>query len=204
MAPMSYRILLFASLSLLSMRPVSAQSGEPAFQATAHAALAASREFDSTAAGIGGRLSWHPTRLLGVEGELTLYPGDFPRDRPFSAGLVEGLFGATVGPRLGPARAFAKVRPGFVAFREAPEPFACILIFPPPLACTLGSGRTMFALDVGGGVEWFPSGTTVIRVDAGDRMVRYPSPAIDRGGRVRRDAFFGHDVRLGIGGGVRF
>jgi hypothetical protein len=35
----------------------------------------------------------------------------------------------------------------------APEPFACILIFPPPLACTLGAGRTLAVLDAGGGIE---------------------------------------------------
>ena len=97
-----------------------------------------------------------------------------------------------------------KLRPRFVIFRDAPEPFACILIFPPPLSCTLAGGETVFALDFGGGVELFPTGRTFVRVDAGDRVVRYPSPVLERDGTARKDAFFSHEFRFAIGGGVRF
>jgi hypothetical protein len=163
-----------------------------------------SSEFDTTDVGFGGRGSWHPVPLVGVEGEVALYPGDLGGRVAFSGSRVEGLFGATVGPRLGRIRPFGKLRPGFVRFGEAPEPIACILIFPPPLRCTLAGGRTLFALDVGGGVEWLSSGRTFVRVDAGDRMVRYPVPTIDSSGAVRRESFAGHDVRFAIGGGLRF
>lgn len=165
---------------------------------------AASSEFDSTDPGVGGRVSWQPTALLGVEGEIDFYPGDLGERVAFSGSRVEGLFGATVGPRLGRLRPFAKLRPGFLTFREAPEPIACILIFPPPVRCVLAGGRTLFALDVGGGVEWLSSGRTFVRVDAGDRVVRYPVPIIDTSGTIRREAFSGHDFRFSIGGGLRF
>lgn len=198
--------VLLSVLCLLvsSARPVAAQSDEGAFRLGAQLAAAVSSEFDTNDIGVGGRLAWHPTPLLGVEGELTLYPGDFPDGFPFSSSRVEGLFGATVGPRVGRLRPFAKVRPGFLTFREAPDPIACIAIFPPPLSCTLSSGRTLFALDVGGGVEWLSSGRTFVRVDAGDRVVRYPMPVIDRDGTIRDDSFFSHDFRFTIGGGLRF
>jgi hypothetical protein len=110
-------------------------------------------------------------------------------------------------------RPFGKVRPGFVGFDGASEPFACVLIFPPPLACTLAGGETLFALDLGGGLELFTSPRTFIRVDAGDRMVRYPAPVIrgnfprrndDREPSIENDPFFGHDFRFTIGGGMRF
>jgi hypothetical protein len=114
----------------------------------------------------------------------------------FSAGRVEGLFGATVGPRLGRVRPFAKLRPGFLTFREAPQPIACVLIFPPPLRCVLAGGQTLFALDVGGGVEWLSSDRTFVRADAGDRVVRYPRPT---GGPAT-----GHDFRFSFSGGLRF
>ena len=82
--------------------------------------------------------------------------------------------------------------------------FACIRILPPPLVCTLASGATVFALDVGGGVEWQARGRTFVRLDAGDRVVRHPAPAIDGEGTIQSEAFAGHDFRLTIGGGVRF
>jgi hypothetical protein len=196
--------LIASALILLYVRPVAAQSAEPRVAAGVQLATAASSEFDGTDLGVGGRLSWHPIALLGVEGEFSWYPGELADEQALSGGRVEGLFGATVGPRLGRVRPFVKVRPGFLTFREASEPIACILIFPPPLNCTLAAGRTVFALDVGGGVEWFPSTQTVIRVDAGDRAVRYPSPVIDSSGAVRDDAFFSHDFRFAVGGGLRF
>ena len=101
-------------------------------------------------------------------------------------------------------RLFAKLRPGFVAFSGAPEPFACILICPPPLNCTMASGPTVFAVDIGGGVEWFPTDRTVVRLDVGDRAIRYPGPAFDRDRNVHDEDFFGHDLRVSIGGGWRF
>lgn len=165
---------------------------------------AMSGEFNTTDLAVGGRVSWQPTTLIGVEGEIDLYPGDLGERVPFSAGRVEGLFGATVGPRLGRVRPFAKLRPGFLTFREASQPIACILIFPPPLSCVLAGGRTLFALDVGGGVEWLSSSRTFVRVDAGDRIVRYPVPVIDGSGAVQDDGFSGHDFRFSIGGGLRF
>lgn len=197
-------VSVFVVMAFVHPQSAAAQSADPRFQAGAHLATVVSSEFDETEVGAGARLSWHPGALLGVEAEVTVYPGDLGQGVSFSAGRFEGLFGATVGPRFGAIRPFAKLRPGFVRVREAPEPVACILIFPPPLTCQLAGGTTLFALDVGGGVEWFPSAGTWVRVDAGDRMVRYPAPAIDSSGTVRDDSFTGHDFRFTIGGGVRF
>lgn len=182
---------------------VFAQTEEGQFQIGVHVAAATSSEFDATDVGIGGLVSWRPG-LFGADAELTFYPSDFADEPPFSASRVEGLFGITVGPRIGAIRPFAKFRPGFVRFAEAPEPFACIAIFPPPLACQLGAGDTVFALDIGGGVEFQTPGRTFVRVDAGDRAMRYPGPTIDRDGSVQEDSFFSHDFRFQIGGGVRF
>lgn len=197
-------VFVFVLLVLWWSRPAVAQADESQFQLGVQLAAAVSSEFDKTDIGVGGRFSWHPTALLGAEAEVTFYPGDFPDAPAFSRSRIESLFGVTVGPRIGGLRPFAKLRPGVVNFREAPAPFACILIFPPPLRCALASGATVFALDVGGGIELFPTGRTFVRVDAGDRIVRYPAPALDADGTAREDAFFSHDFRFAIGGGVRF
>ena len=199
-------VIAFVSVlsALVCSRTAAAQPDEGQFQLGVQFAGAVSGEFDSTDLGVGGRLSWHPAPLIGVEGEVNFYPGDFADDPAFSSSRVEGLFGVTIGPRLGSLRPFARLRPGFVTFRDAPEPFPCIAIFPPPLSCALAAGKTVFALDIGGGVELFPTARTFVRVDAGDRVVRYPGPAIDSDGTVRDDAAFSHDFRFAIGAGLRF
>jgi hypothetical protein len=181
-----------------------AQTSESTFQVGAHFTAVDSSEFDSSDFGVGGRVSWHPSSLLGAEAEFTFYPSDFADEPAFSGNRVEGLFGVTVGPRLGRIRPFAKLRPGFLQFSESREPLICILIFPPPLACRLAGGETLFALDLGGGVEVLTTPRTFIRMDVGDRLVRYPSPVIDTEGTVREDSFFGHDLRFQVGGGLRF
>jgi hypothetical protein len=191
-------------LALWCAKPAAAQSEDRSLHVGGQLAGVVSSEFDDTDVGVGGQLSWKPIRLLGLDAEINFYPANFADTPAFSSSRIEGLFGATFGPRFGALRPFAKLRPGFVTFHEAAEPFACILIFPPPLRCSLASGRTMFALDIGGGIEWLPAGRAFVRVDAGDRMIRYPGPAFDDSRTVHDDDFFGHDFRFAFGGGVRF
>ncbi len=168
-------------------------------------AMTLSGQFEAADTGVGGRLAWRPNPVLGVEAEMTIYPGDFPGSRPFSRGRVEGLFGVTAGPTLGRIRPFAKFRPGFVTIREAPAPFPCILIYPPPIACALAAGHTLAAIDAGGGVQVTVSPRTFVRVDAGDRMIRYPGPVFEmESRRIQEGSFFDHDVRFSLSGGVQF
>ena len=170
------------------------------FEAGGQVVFARSSEFDRGDTGVGGRFAWHPLDLIGAEAEMTFYPGDFPSSGSFSRSRIEGLFGLTVGPRIARVRPFAKLRPGFLTFRG--QPVVCILIFPPPLSCQL-DGRTVFALDAGGGVELFATERLIIRVDAGDRLLKYPGPSF-RSGRVAQEPFFSHDFRFSAGAGVRF
>ncbi len=183
----------------------SAQSSADAFQVGAQLAVARSGQFESTELGIGGRVSWHPVAMLGFESEIDLYPADFPSDGiPFSTRRVEGLFGVTAGPRLARVRPFAKVRAGFLHYSPPTEGFACIAIFPPPLNCLMAAGGTRAIFDVGGGLEVFTGERTFVRIDAGDRMVRLPAPTFVDGLNLRETAFFSHDFRLSVGGGLRF
>jgi hypothetical protein len=179
-----------------------AASAQERYDAGAHVAIARSSAFDTTDTGFGGRFGWRAFDALGAEAEMTFYPREFPsRGSAFSSSRIEGLFGLTVGPRIARLRPFAKLRPGFVKFRG--QPTVCILIFPPPLSCEL-DGRTVFALDVGGGVELFITRRTAVRIDAGDRLVKYPGPSFRPGIGVSPNDFYSHDFRFSAGAGVRF
>ena len=181
-----------------------AQSQSGRIELGVQVASAFSGQFDAADTGFGGRVSWHPHPVLGVEAEMNVFPRDFPGERPFSRGRLEGLFGVTAGVTFDRIRPFARVRPGFVTVQQAPEPFACILIFPPPLACTLASGRTLPAIDVGGGVDIITTPRTFVRVDFGDRLLKYPGPVFDADRSIRERAFFVHEFRFATGAGVRF
>lgn len=194
---------ILAAAMLLQATAAAAQDAR--FEGGVQVASTRSGQFDAFDAGVGGRIAWRPASLVGIEAELNLYPRAFPDRRPFSRTRVEGLFGVTAGVTVGRIRPFARLRPGFVDVHEAPAPFPCILIYPPPLACALSSGRTLFALDAGGGVEIALTPRTFVRVDLGDRLVRYPGPVFESNPRRIRDgAFFGHDFRLATGAGLRF
>jgi hypothetical protein len=181
--------------------PAQAQS----FEAGVHVAAAQWSEFDGNDVGFGGRFTWKPSALIGVDADLTWYPSDFPGDTfAFSGNRFEGLFGVTAGPRLNRIRPFVKGAAGFLASSEAPEPFACIAIFPPPLNCLMAAGQTMTAFEIGGGVEVSATDRAFVRVDVSDRMLKYPAPTFDSNFEIVDEAFYGHALRFTVGLGYRF
>jgi hypothetical protein len=189
---------------LLAARPAAAQSVSP-FEIGAQLAIADSNALGGADPGIGVRFGWLASPMFGVEAEVNVFARDLPGDgAAISGSRVEALFGATFGPRYRAFRPFARLRPGFLKIGQAPEPIACILIFPPPLSCTLAGGKTLFALDLGGGIEASTTDRSFVRVDVGDRILRYPGSVIDTEGTVRSQGFTGHDLRIAIGGGYRF
>jgi hypothetical protein len=192
-------IVLVLVLVAFVAAPATAQ---PHAEVAAQFVAARSSEFDLTDKGLGVRFTWMPFAMIGADAEVNVFPGDFGGRTPFSRSRTEGLFGITVGPRIGAIRPFAKLRPGFLNFRG--QQVVCILIFPPPLSCQLAAGRTLWAVDVGGGVELFPGGRTTIRVDAGDRILRYPGPTFRPDAVVSDDHFYSHDFRVSAGAGLRF
>src|SRR5690606_5495573 len=93
--------------------PAAAQVGAQ-FDVGAQLTGAFSSEFDSGDIGIGARVAWYPTSLVGVEAAFDVYPRDFPDEPAFSGSRVEGLFGVTIGPPMGSVRPFVRLRPGFL------------------------------------------------------------------------------------------
>ena len=189
-------------LLFVTIPQVQAQS----YEAGVHFASSDWSEFDGVDRGVGGRFTWKASPRLGVEADVTWYPGEYPSDSiAFSGSRVEGLFGASYALLVDRVRPFVKGSAGFLRSSEAPEGFPCIAIFPPPLNCLMAAGHTMPAFEFGGGVDIDATGRTFLRVAAGARMLRYPGPSFQNGLReIREDDFWGAALRFTIGAGVRF
>lgn len=162
--------------------------------------------------GFGPRVGYNATTYLTLEAEMNF----FPRDRDLNGGRkVQGLFGAKAGKRFEKAGVFAKARPGFVRFSRGDfigSPLAiCPAVFPLPIGCFQPVAKTNFAIDIGGVVELYPSTHTIIRLDAGDTIIRFGarraaanSNTLSSPGVVPLAAETKHNLQLSVGFGYRF
>lgn len=193
--------LLPALLVLLAATPA-ARAGDSRFDASLQLSVTQHGTFDETDAGGGAQVSYRLTGWLALDAHLNWFPGDLG-DPAFSGSRTQGLLGVKVGPHLDRNGVYAAVRPGFLRFGEAPAPFACILIYPPPLNCSLAAGETAFALDLTAGYQVLAGENTVLRVEVGDGLVRYPGPAITDS-ELHEGSFWEHSLRVTLAVGWRF
>jgi hypothetical protein len=175
-------LVLFVLVSILA-RPVRAQDTSIG----ASYALLSLTYPDQIPNGFGGWLTW---RFIDTGVNL------FPEDHPIIGRQTQLFAGARGGFRVGGFGAYARVRPGLIHFSErflAPD-IGCIAIFPTPEACLIDA--TNLALDLGGTVEFLPTTGTVIRLDAGDTLIRFNRNGLDPTWR--------HNFQFSAGAGVRF
>ena len=199
---MTTRIASFVLLAVLFFAPAAkAQS----FDLSANFIASQWSEFDETDFGVGARLAWKPTPLIGIEGDFNWYPDGYPDSRfGFSDYRFEGVAAVTVGPRLGRLRPFARFGGGFLKSDRSEEPIICPAIFPPLLGCQLATGATMPTLEVGGGLEYSMTTRTFLRFDAGWRFIKYPGPTFTNNLELKEDGFWGGALKFTLGGGWRF
>lgn len=160
-------------------------------------------QVDETDTGLGLRLGFDLSRSVALEAAAGYFPANLG-EPAFSGSRWQALLGLKAGRRGEKAGIFATARGGVTSFSEAPAPFPCILIYPPPLNCQMGAGDTLATVELGGAFEYYPSSRSVLRVEVGDQMLRWPGPVIDGEGEVRDGDFWDHDLRLSVGFGWRF
>ena len=199
---MRSRVALAALLAVLGLA-APAPGEERRWDASAELVLARLGSVDETAAGAGLRLSYRLADLLAIDAGAVLAPGDLG-EPAFSASLRELSLGLRVGPRPDPTGFYAALRGGTLRYAPAPQPLACIAIFPPPLACVLAGGHSATALQLGAGVERLVGSAGLLRLEVGDRLVRLPGPSFDAEGEVRDDDFWSHELRVAVSLGLRF
>ena len=128
---------------------------------------------DVTHTGIGGRVTYNLNRSIAAEAEVNF----FPQTQLFaSAGgnSFQAQFGVKAGKRFEKFGVFAKLRPGFLnvddVFSFVPGPVVNGI---PTLDFKI-ERTTLFTLDIGGVLEFYPSNRLLVRFDGGDTVIRYP------------------------------
>jgi len=200
----NFRMSLLALITFTGMIPVAAaQTSAHKSEIGMQVVLLEQRAFSKADCGFGGRFTFYPVSHIGLEAEFDFFPRNLGKPIAFSSRRSEALFGVKAGVRSSRFGVFGRLRPGLAHFSSAPQPIACITIYPPPLECAIAAGKTNFALDMGGGLEMFPLGRSIIRIDLGDAMIRFHGPALTKQGAFTRD-FDVHNFQLNVGFGIRF
>jgi len=147
--------------------------------------------------GGGGRFTFNFNQHVAAEAQVDYFPhtdteriGTF--DVPLWGSKTLAVFGIKAGGRSKRVGVFGKARPGFIHFDSVPG-FGCVVgstSCPPPIK------QTVFALDLGGVLEYYPSPKTVLRFDAGDTIIYHD----------KRQNFFdtSHSLQMSVGVGLRF
>ena len=148
-----------------------------------------------TEIGGGGRFTVNINKYVAAETELNYFPQeDSIRigtiDVPLWGKKTLVVAGIKAGGRTERVGVFGKARPGFIHFSYAPG-FACIALV--GVVCNQPK-TTVFAVDLGGVFEYYPSRRTVVRFDAGDTIIRQDKRFFDTS----------HSLQTSIGVGVRF
>lgn len=171
---------LAAAIALLFLEVVSvrAQSTEHKFEVGGQFSLlnrsstspgTVFSNFFPNAPGFGGRVGYLPSRFWSVEAELNFFPEQDDDFGIIGGAKTQGLFGVKAGPRFEKFGVFGKVRPGFIRFQrvlDCPEG---------TISSCNDDGKTKFALDLGGVVEYYPTERTAVRVDFGDTVIWHGS-----------------------------
>ena len=124
--------------------------------------------FGETINGLGGRVGYNFNRHLALDAEFSFFPETHLGNRQ-AGQKAQGFAGVRAGARSRHVGLFAKVRPGVMFIGEVTSGFNC---------SRTGFGQVCrpshnnFALDVGGVLELYPSSRTIVRLDAGDAVVR--------------------------------
>jgi hypothetical protein len=209
-------LVLVATVSLLLELEAHAQSRHRKFEVggqfvafSAHStgfpeSLGLTNDIDDLVLGGGLRAGYRITENIAVEAEVNIFKRP-PTDDPATLGKwSQGLFGLKVGKKLGNIGVFGKIRPGFARFDGITS---AELLPDGSVDIRLIKDNTFFAVDIGGGVELYPSPRTIVRFDAGDAIIRYtgrPGKDFDPiSNRVRR-THYGHNAQFSVAFAVRF
>src|SRR5919202_3706443 len=163
---------LFAGLALLLGLACAAhaqtQLDEHRFEVGALYTALDFKTFDETINGLGGRLGYNFNEHFALDAEVTFFPEQhLGNDQSGQKG--QAFLGVKAGARSKYVGAFAKLRPGVMFIGEFTTGFDCSRS---GVVTRCRPEHHNFALDAGGVLEFYPSPRSIIRLDAGDTIIR--------------------------------
>ena len=181
------------AIILLTAKAAQAQSSTPKVEVGAQLSLIDMREsISEKPPGVGGRFTYNLTGHMAIDTEVNYFSTS-----EVNLNRTQGLFGVRMGKRFGSPSIglFAKARPGFMRFHGERLPGVTV------------DATTKLALDLGGVVEFYPSGRFIMRIDVGDVIIFYDGETIRRlsvpGGPQQRLGT-SHNLQASVGIGFRF
>lgn len=156
--------------------------------------------FGEPLSGVGGRFAYNFNEHFALDAEASFFPETKLGNDQFGS-KAQGFVGLKAGARTKYVGVFAKARPGVMQIGEIVSGFDCASR---PFGQVCRPNHSQFAFDAGGVIEFYPTSRSIIRVDAGDTIVRV--------NRATRGVFTGpqsasdvtHNFQLSLGIGYRF
>ena len=159
---------------------------------------------DDFVLGGGLRLGYNIAANIAVEAEVNTYQRPPTHDPATLGKWSNGFFGLKLSKPVNNFKLFAKVRPGYARFNGVTS---VQVLSDDSLAVNLIKDNHFFAVDIGGGIELYPSRRTIVRLDAGDAIIRFtgrPGKGFDPFSNVVQRTYYGHNFIFTAGFAVRF
>ena len=156
--------------------------------------------FGETVNGLGGRFGYNLNRHLALDAEFSFFPETRLGNRQLGQ-KAQGFVGVKAGARASRVGVFAKARPGVMFIGEVTSGFNCTGT---SFGQTCRPSHNNFALDAGGVLELYPSARTIVRLDAGDTIVRIRNATAGVIGAPAVTSDTTHSFQFSVGFGYRF
>ncbi len=156
--------------------------------------------FGETVNGLGGRFGYNFNKNLALDSEFSFFPETHLGNRQFGQ-KTQGLVGVKAGTRTRRVGVFAKARPGVMFIGEVTSGFNCNGT---SFGRTCRPSHNNFAVDAGGVLELYPSSRAIVRLDAGDTIVRIRNATAGVIGSPTVTNDTTHNFQFSVGFGYRF
>jgi outer membrane protein with beta-barrel domain len=152
--------------------------------------------FGETVNGLGGRFSYNFNKHFALDTEFSFFPETHLGNSQFGQ-KAQAFAGVKAGARSNRVGLFAKLRPGVMFIGEVTSGFNCS-------GQTCRPSHNNLALDAGGVLELYPSSRTIVRLDAGDTIVRIRNATRGVLGSPTAASDTTHNFQFSVGFGYRF
>lgn len=158
--------------------------------------------FRETISGLGGRFGYNFHKHVALDAEFSFFPETRLGNNQLGQ-KTQAFVGVKAGARTRRVGVFAKARPGVMFIGEVTSGLNCSGA---SFGRTCRPSHNNFAFDAGGVLEFYPSSRSIIRLDAGDTIVRIREvrggAGVLLGGAGTSDTT--HNFQFSVGFGYRF